>query len=232
MQRLAAASSSPPWARCQSGGSSDSVPAVRLLGVRVTAHAIINMPEHQRRQAIGVSAVTDPALLDRLLDLPVAIPVIDPVIWAEMADQLPGVVERSEDTASVTRHLEWPLTVEDIVVSPAAGRELGAVQDASLFAGFARRWVAAARSRIPNAVLLEAKLHGIGVLDRCGRVQLGAEKPVAQTMDGWSWLLQEKVYRRWLNRQSQGHATATPAQATDGANAAQEEKSRLLPVKH
>lgn len=195
------------------------VEAVLLLGVRVTVHAIINLAEHQRREAAGLGAVTDPALLDRLMDVPATTPVVDPVIWAEMADQLPGTIERGEDGASVTRRLESPLTIEDVVIGAAAGRELGAVQDASLFAGFARRWVAATRSRIPDATLLEAKLVGVGVLDRCGRVLLPAEKAVSLTMDGWSWLLQEKAYRRWLSRQPRGHAPGSPAVATGGASA-------------
>ena len=44
---------------------------VMLLGVRVTAYAIINIAEHQRRETAGMGAVIDPALLDRLMDLPI-----------------------------------------------------------------------------------------------------------------------------------------------------------------
>ena len=148
-----------------------------------------------------MAAVTDQALLDRLMDLPVATPVVDPVIWAEMADQPTGIIERSEDGMSVTRRLESPLVIEDVVVEAAAGRELRAVQDASLFAGFTRRWVAAARSRVPDAAMLEAKLCGVGVLDPGHRVLLPAGGPVVLTRDGWSWLLEEKAYRRWLSGQ-------------------------------
>lgn len=197
------------------------MPAVMLLGVRVTAYVMINMPEHQRREAAEIAAVTDPALLDRLMNLPVATAVIDPVIWAEMAEQEPGIIERSKDGASITRRLASPLRIEDVVVDAAAGRELGAVQDASLFAGFARRWAVAARSRIPDATILEAKLCGVGVLDLCGRVLLSAEKPVSPTMNGWSWLMQEKVYRRWLSQRSQDRAMESPVRATDGASATQ-----------
>jgi len=219
MRSLAAASSPAPWVSRRSGGSAVWVEAVTLLGVRVTAHVIINVAEHQRRQAAGMAAVTDPAVLDRLMDLPVATPVVDPVIWAEMADQPTGIIERGEDGMSVTRRLESPLVIEDVVVEAAAGRELRAVQDASLFAGFTRRWVAAARSRIPDTTLLEAKLCGVGILDSSRRVLLPAEKPVALTMDGWSWLLQEKAYRRWVSRRSQAHATGSPSPATGGASA-------------
>ena len=176
--------------------SLQSASGVMLLGVRVTAHAAVNLAEHRRREAAGMAAVIDPALLDRLLDLPAGVPVIDPAGWAEMAGQPPGILERDSDGVSVTRRLEAPLSIADVVVRAAAGRELRAVQDASLFAGFTRRWVAA--DRVPDAVLLEAKLCGVGILDAGYEVLLPAAKPVALTRDGWSWLLEEKVYRRWL----------------------------------
>lgn len=171
-----------------------TVAGVMLLGVRVTAHAAVNLAEHRRREAAGMASVIDPALLDRLLDLPAGVPVIDPAWWA---GQLPGILERDPDGVSVTRRLESPLSITDVVVHAAAGRELRAVQDASLFAGFTRRWAAA--DRVPDAVLLEAKLCGVGILGTGPGVVLPAEKPVAPTRDGWSWLLEEKTYRRWLS---------------------------------
>jgi hypothetical protein len=178
-----------------------STAGVMLLGVRVTAYAVVNLAEHRRREAAGMAAVIDPALLDRLLDLPVGVPVIDPAGWA---GQFPGILERDPDGVSVTRHLESPLSIADVVVQTAAGRELRAVQDASLFAGFTRRWVAA--DRVPDAALLEAKLCGVGILDADHEVLLPAAKPVALTRDGWSWLLEEKVYRRWLSGRPRGRA--------------------------
>jgi len=176
--------------------SLESVTGVMLLGVRVTAYAVVNLAEHRRREAARMAAVIDPALLDHLLNLPAGMPVIDPAGWAEMAGQPPGILERDPDGVSVTRRLESPLSIAEVVVRAAAGRELRAVQDASLFAGFTRRWVAA--DRVPDAVLLEAKLCGVGIRDARYRVLLPAAKPVALTRDGWSWLLEEKVYRRWL----------------------------------
>ena len=173
-----------------------SAAGVMLLGVRVTAYAVVNLAEHRRREAAGMAAVIDPALLDHLLDLPAGVPVIDPAGWAEMAGQPPGILERDPDGVNVTRRLESPLSIAEVVVQAAADRELRAVQDASLFAGFTRRWVAA--DRVPDAVLLEAKLCGVGIRGAGYRVLLPAAKPVALTRDGWSWLLEEKVYRRWL----------------------------------
>jgi hypothetical protein len=177
--------------------SLESVTGVMLLGVRVTASAVVNLAEHRRREAARMAAVIDPALLDHLLDLPTGVPVIDPAGWAEMAGQPPGILEHDPDGVSVTRRLESPLSIAEVVVRAAAGRELRAVQDASLFAGFTRRWVAA--DRVPDAMLLEAKLCGVGIRDAGNRVLLPAAKPVALTRDGWSWLLEEKVYRRWLD---------------------------------
>jgi hypothetical protein len=185
--------------------SLQGVAGVMLLGVRVTAHAVVNLTEHRRREAAGMAAVIDPALLDRLLDLPAGVPVIYPGWWA---GQLPGILERDPDGVSVTRRLESPLSITDVIVRAAAGRELRAVQDASLFAGFTRRWAAA--DRVPDAVLLEAKLCGVGILGAGPRVVLPAEKPVAQTRDGWSWLLEEKTYRRWLGGRPRVRADVQP----------------------
>jgi len=187
----------------QSVASGQSVAGVMLLGVRVTAHAVLNLAEHDRRTAAGVGAVIDPALLDRLLELPAGVAV--PAGWA---GQWPGILECDPDGVTVTRRLESPLSITDVVIQAAAGRELPAVQDASLFAGFTRRWVAA--GRVPDAVLLEAKLCGVGILAAGAQVVLPAAEPAALTRDGWSWLLEEKVYRRWLGERARARAEVQP----------------------
>lgn len=191
---------------------------VMLLGVRVTAYAIINIAEHQRRETAGMGAVINPALLDRLMNLPIGIPVTDPVVWAQMADQPRGVAERHEDGARITRRLESPLTITDVVVDATTGKELRAVQDASLLAGFTRRWIAATSGRIPDAAMLEAKLCGVGIVDQRRGLLLPAERPEGLTRDGWSWLLEEKTYRRWLTRRAGSREQESPARATDGAS--------------
>jgi hypothetical protein len=191
---------------------------VTLLGVRVTAYAVMNVAEHSRREAAGLGAVTNPALLDRLLDLPVGMSVNDPVMWTELADQPPGILERSQEGMSITRRLQSPLAITGVVVKAAPGTELRTVQDASLFAGFTRRWVEATRDRVPDAAMLEAKLCGAGILAPGPRVLLPAEKPVSLTVDGWTWLLEERTYRNWLNLRPGNDAKASPAPATDGAS--------------
>ena len=154
------------------------------------------------------------------MDLPIGMSVTDPVAWAEMADQPRGVAERHEDGARITRRLESPLTITDVIVGAATGRELRAVQDASLFAGFARRWIAATPRRISDAAMLEAQLCGVGIVDQRRRQLRPAEKPEGLTRDGWSWLLEEKTYRRWLIRRAGNHEQENPARATDGASEA------------
>jgi hypothetical protein len=194
----------------------ERIAGVNLLGVAVTAVAIIQAAEDERRRLAGIGAITDPALLDRLLELPLGAAVSDPVAWAETADQPAGVIGRESDGITVTRHLAAPLSIEDVIVAASAGRELRAVQDASLFAGFARRWVALARHRLPEPALLEAKLCGVGLLDSSGRMVLTSDDP-SPSKDGWAWMLQEKAYRWWLSRQSRNHATASQAPATGAA---------------
>jgi hypothetical protein len=212
--------SSPAPLAAPDGGEPGVPVRVMLLGVRVTAYAIINIAEHRRRETAGLGAVINPALLDRLMDLPIGMSVTDPVAWAEMADQPRGVAERHEDGARITRRLESPLTITDVVVGAATGRELRAVQDASLFAGFTRRWIAATPSRIPGAAMLEAQLCGVGIVHQRRRQLRPAEKPEGLTRDGWSWQLEEKTYRRWLIRRAGNHERESPARATDEASEA------------
>jgi hypothetical protein len=169
---------------------------VNLLGTRVEAWANLNGCEHKRRTALGLGAVTDPALLERLLDLPLGELVDDPVAWAETADQAEGIVERVDDQCAVQRFLEPPLTVTDVIVSGQAGRGLKAVQDASLFASFCSRWVALNEEHPSDRVVMEAKLCGVGLLGLQRGVLLSAE-PVVPVIDGWTWLLWEKTYRCW-----------------------------------
>jgi hypothetical protein len=193
---------------------------VSLLGKRVTAVAIIDTAEHGRRLEYGCGPVTDPALLDRLLELPLGSSVPDPVVWAETADQPPGVVKRSADGITVTRCLAPPLAIADVIVAAPAGQELRAVQDASLFARFARRWMMTTRHRLPEPVVLEAKLCGVGILGPSGALLFG-EAFTTRDTDAWGWMLREKVYKRWLSQPPQDRAMGSPARATGEATATQ-----------
>jgi hypothetical protein len=202
-------------------GSTDhvSVGLVNLLGVRVSARAILNQAEHKRRRSLGITALADPALLGRLLEIPVGYPVHDPAVWAETAGQPIGVVSRGDDGHTVTRLLEPALIVEDVFVPGPPRREMRAVQDASLFAPFTARWVAVKAQEAPDTVVMEAKLCGVGLLGQDGHVILAAEQPTSGGVDGWAWLLWEKTYRRWLKEQPPARETGSQAQATGEATA-------------
>ena len=182
-----------------------SIKPVNLLGVQVTARALLNSAEHQRRSVLALSAVTDSALLGRLLCLPARCPRREAALWAETSAMATGIVDRADDGCTVTRLLEPPLVVDDVIVPASRGRELRAVQDASLFASFTRRWVQTQGPAMPDTAVLEAKLCGVGLLNSRGRVLLPAEPPTSTTADEWTWLLAEKVYRRWLRQAGKGH---------------------------
>jgi hypothetical protein len=203
---------------CGAGWLVVQVEGASLLGARVTAYGRLSTAEHERRMRAGLGAVVDPALLDRLMDLPAAVPIADAVVWAEMSNQPSSVVERGEDGATVVRMLRSPLIVDDVVLTAAPGRELRTVQDASLFARFTRRWITVRRDSVPDSVVLEARLCGVGILDCRGSVLLAGETPATQTLDGWVWLLQEKAYRRWLSQRPQAHVRASRSPAIGAAN--------------
>jgi len=173
---------------------------VTLLGTKVTAWVALNQDEHRRRAAIGLGPVADPALLEMLLNLPLGIPVSDPVAWVE-ASRLPeGIVERGQDSLAITRLLDSPLFINAVVVTASPGHDLQAVASASLFASYCHRWVATARPEVADVTMLEAKLCGVGLVNGTGQVLLGAGPPMEPIIDGWTWLMREKAYRRVLQQ--------------------------------
>ena len=107
-----------------------------------------------------MGTVTDPALLDRLLGLPIGYPYRDLAMWAETSAAAPGIVDRGADGCTVTRLLEPPLVVHDLIVPAPRGWELGAVQDARLFASFTRRWAQAHEAAIPDTAVLKRSSAG------------------------------------------------------------------------
>lgn len=201
-----------------SDGSSDWVTGVLLLGIQVDAHVVIDFAEHRRRETVGVTAVTDPVLLDRLLNLPADIPIADPALWAQMAGQHQGTVEQNKSTTTVTRVLRSPLTITDVVVRSKPGRELKAVQKASWFGGFTRRWAAIADDSLPDTVQLEAKLCGVGLLCARQRALMPSGPPVSSAIDKWSWLLEEQAYQRWLSQRPSEREAASRCPATGEAS--------------
>ena len=125
------------WSRQATSRSdlSDCLVCLRLPAL------LLNQAEHERRNAYELGPVTDPGLLESLLELQPGEPVTNLVFWAETSSLPGGIVGRGDDGYTVTRLLEMPLAVRDVILHPRKGRELLAVQDASLFVGFTARWV-------------------------------------------------------------------------------------------
>jgi hypothetical protein len=196
-----------------------SVGPVSLLGVHVVASVAMNHNEHERRDVLGLGPVNDPALLGRLLDFRPDEEVNDPVLWAETVGLPAGIVERGDDGYAVTPRLQPPLIVCSIIVQGQEGRELLAVQNASLFAGFAARWVSLQCRDVTDVAMMEAVLCGVGLIGPRGDVLLEAQGPESQVADEWSWLLQEKIYGRWLREQARAHARESQVPTTGEANA-------------
>ncbi len=189
----------PGQVRGEPGHDTDVVvERVCLLGTEVDAHMALCGVEHERRTSAALAAVTDPAVLDRLLDLPLDAAVADPIVWSETADQPVSVVERDGDGTTVTRRLQPPLTLRGVTAWAATGREASTVRRVAAFAGFVPRWVGLATSAIAEDTVLEARLLGVGLVTHGGHVLLEAEEQLGMTFDGWAWMLREKVYRRWL----------------------------------
>lgn len=179
------------------GWASIRVPRMLLLGVHVQeVHARLDPTEHERRTRVALGPITNPGLLDRLLDLPVGIPAADPIAWTELAFQPTGIVERADDGCTVTRLIHPPLRINEVVAG--RGRTLKAVQDASMFADYAPRWVSTNTGSVSDAVALEAHLYGVGVRTDAGTVLVHPEKRTATPIDRWSWIAQEDVYARWI----------------------------------
>jgi hypothetical protein len=63
------------WART-ADRFQDSMVSIRRVNLQVTARALLNCVEHERRSSLSLGAVTDPVLLDRLLGLPVGYPAV------------------------------------------------------------------------------------------------------------------------------------------------------------
>lgn len=124
MYHLPATATEIPAATGAGTGLSTWVGGVLLLGFRVDARVVMDVKEHYRREDAGVTAVTDPVLLDRLLSLPVSVPITDLALGGHMVGQPPGVVGLSENGATVTRMLRSPLSITDVVVSAVPGREM------------------------------------------------------------------------------------------------------------
>jgi len=92
-----------------------------------------------------------------------------------------------------TRLLEPALVIEDVIVAGRAGRELRAIQGASPSLASPRGGLPIEAPCAPEAVVMEAKLFGVGLLAQDSRVILQLNGGWSDAIDGWAWLLWERL---------------------------------------
>ncbi|PBC71160.1 hypothetical protein BX265_5749 [Streptomyces sp. TLI_235] len=170
-----------------------------VLGSRALLLYRVDETEHRRRQAAGSEPLDSIPALERLLGLPVGLPV--PVgslpEQAGIRDLPRGAVEWDADL--VTRRAVRPLAV-DLAVVRAAGWRTG-LERAGRFAPFCRR--AVLLDEVPRAgrdeTLAEASFYGIGVLvDEPDGIRIALEpeayRPQRHTAAAWHFV--EELYGR------------------------------------
>lgn len=173
---------------------------VTLLGTQVAAVATLDLDEHNRRRELRLGGVTDPLLLDSLINLSGPQPAEDHPELTDVERTRNGIVEWRDD-GTIVRILRPVASLEAVVLRARHGHELAAVQAASLFAAYTYRWVEVPVDGIQDVVEMEAKVCGVGLVDASHGVVVEAEPPVDWRFDQWLWMLQEKVYERWLTEQ-------------------------------
>lgn len=164
---------------------------VKLFGITVNLEYRLNEAEAQRRQAVGLSAVTQLHVLNVFMGLPAGLPVPSECLSKSDRKVLlrapKGCVEFTLD--GVVRRIVPPLTVVSIV---ARGRDWhSALVRASRFAPYCVR--SALVTREPSAEeLMEANFYGVGVLlkERRGVRTLVEPEPFEgyrHTPAGWAF---------------------------------------------
>jgi hypothetical protein len=164
----------------------------RLIGESADALVVIDVDEHRRRQASGLGAVTDLALLDSLTGLPHQLPVAEAalgprdrrrLVWAPA-----GAVDR--DDAGLVRRMVPAADVRLVIVGAGPW---------AAFAKFAPATITLTRE--PDAEqLLQASFYGIGISSAGslqGQVFLEPVAP-APSFSPSRWLFREQAYRAWL----------------------------------
>ena len=177
-----------------------SEPGVRdhvswLLGTEVLCFYQVDDAEHQRRQSVGLKAVTGLAMLETLMGLPVDLPVSWRLLgqgeYAKVRALPVGTVER--DGAMVIRRAVRPVRVDLAVVTARSWRR--GLERAGRFAPFCRRTLLWDRRPPGTEKLSEASFYGVGVLHRTGGdvttlLEPREYRPARHTAGAW-WFTEE-----------------------------------------
>ena len=185
-------------------------------GTSATGDAVVRVDqdEHARRAATGLGAVTNLALLDVLIGLPLG----ELVEWRDLTEREvsytrkapAGVLDRSPE--GVRRLLIPPATVPLVVARAASWRK--GLERAGAFAPFAQRVMLL--PRVPRDLpgkALEADFWGVGVwIQRGDRIEevVPPEPWEQRYFKAAGWAFRERTYGSWLAMRGQQLATGEP----------------------
>jgi len=174
--------------------------AVSVLGAEALCFYRLDKTEHARREQASAARLDHLADLERLLALPVGIPVplgvLDQTVRRAVRALPAGAVDR--DRKTVTRRAVRPLQVDLAVVRASNWRQ--GLERAGRFAPFCRRAMLLDRHPVHlDEALVEANFYGIGVFLVSGDdVELVLEpeeyRPPRHTAAAW-WFV-EDLYQR------------------------------------
>lgn len=177
--------------------------AARVSGGTGDALVELHEPEHQRRSAVDLCAVTDLGLLDRLLALPLG----ELVRWDDLSldDERrlraapEGVVECT--SPGVRRVLSYPVSVPLVLVRSRSWRR--GLQRASAFEPFAQRvLILEGTHRNLCQLTWEADVLGVGVWiqDSAAIREVVAPAPWRQLyVKAAAWRFRERAYQSLVN---------------------------------
>ena len=177
--------------------------AARVSGGTGDALVELHEAEHQRRLAVGLCAVTDLGLLDRLLALPPGELVrwddLNPDDGRRFRAAPEGVVECT--SPGVRRVLTYPVSVPMVLVRSRSWRR--GLQRASAFEPFAQRvLLLEGADRDLYQLTWEADVLGVGVWIHDGRAlqEVVAPAPWRQLyVKAAAWRFRERAYQGLVN---------------------------------
>jgi hypothetical protein len=177
--------------------------AARVSGGRGDALVDLHEAEHRRRSAVGLCAVTDLGLLDRLL----ALPSDEVVRWDDLSQDdarrlraaPEGVVECT--LLGVRRVLSYPVSVPLVLVRSRSWRR--GLQRASAFEPFAQRvLILEGTHRDLRQLTWEADVTGVGVWiqdDSAIRVVVSPAPWRQLYVKAAAWRFRERAYQCLVN---------------------------------
>jgi hypothetical protein len=202
-----------PDAARRFGFDGEVVPGIGFAGTRITAVVRPDLVEVARREHIGLGAVLDFDVTDRLANLPVDWPIprdeLDPITLQLLEMAPPGVVE--DTTTAVIRRWRPAVTVTGILLTTGRQWRSG-LRSVSLFAPDAPRGIVLRRLPSDEQALRDEAIElGVGVIapDPEGgwRLLVDPLRDTRYDLGPRHWRLLEITYLAWREHTYAARAT-------------------------